>query len=261
VTTNVALVPRAGKTTLDVIVHDAPEVACDEFELVLVGVVAGDCRVVLVVEELEAEAPEEVVAPPVATDEVDPPEIELPAAVARPVVPLPAVLEVLTVVAVVAVVACWGSAASAANNPTPATEPAATHPVALRLRRNQVLRNEGVVMGPSKAGLSQCPLSVPSMPRYRFLSARWERTTGGAGAQTNLEERGRPFAYTLHQSSASHGVQRTAGLSLTQVVRQPPGGDRTAKFPEAPPGRGRPLRRPARCSTPNRGGWAPCEAP
>jgi hypothetical protein len=119
-------------------------VACDAVELVLVGVVAGDCSVVFVVEELEDE-PEDVVDEPAAIDDAD---AEVLLAAAR--VPLAVVAAV--VATVVAVRAWWGSAARAANRPTPATEPTATHPVAFRLRRNQALRSEGVVMGPVRAG-------------------------------------------------------------------------------------------------------------
>ena len=140
--------------------------ACDAVELVLVGVIAGDCRVVLVVEELEDE-PEDVVDEPVAADDAD---LEVLLAAARVLLAV-----VAPVVATVVAVRAWcGSAARAANRPTPATEPTATHPVAFRLRRNQALRSEGVVMGPSKTGFAQGQLSAPSAPRYKFLSARWE---------------------------------------------------------------------------------------
>jgi hypothetical protein len=158
-------------------------VACDAVELVLVGVVAGDCRVVLVVEELEDE-PEDVVDEPVATDDADP---EVPLAAA------PVLLAVVAavVVTVVAVRAWCGSAARAANRPTPATEPTATHPVAFRLRRNQALRSEGVVMGLSKTGFAQGQLSTPSTPRYKFLSARWDRCAPGGRSPGRAAGRGR----------------------------------------------------------------------
>jgi hypothetical protein len=102
---------------------------------------------------------------------------------------------VAPVVATVVTVRAWcGSAARAANRPTPATEPTATHPVAFRLRRNQALRSEGVVMGPSKTGFAQGQLSAPSTPRYKFLSARWEPLCprGAVAGRAAGRGRGRP---------------------------------------------------------------------
>jgi hypothetical protein len=88
-------------------------------DVLVVGVVAGDERVVVVVVAVVTKvlADFAVVDEPAVTAEV--------AAVAR---------------------LWWGSAARTANSPTPASDPAATQLVVVRLRRNQVSLAEGVVM-------------------------------------------------------------------------------------------------------------------
>jgi hypothetical protein len=118
--------------------QDAPEVAWAELAVLVVGVVAGDSSVVVVVEaaldaDCEEEAAVEVVAEeaPVEVVAEDPVE-DVPVAAVVP--------EAL---------AWWGWAASAANRPRPATEPAASQPVVVRLRRSQRSRMAGVVMQPS----------------------------------------------------------------------------------------------------------------
>jgi hypothetical protein len=158
--------------------QDAPEVACVDVELLLVGVVVGDCRVVLVVEEPavvdEPEAPDDVESPEdeeAPEEEAVPEEDELEEV--PPVVALVDEPLVLLAALVAVVVLAWcGWAASAANRPTPASEPAATQPVALRVRRNEASRREGVVMTTSRPAVPQRRLSVPATPRYKLLRAR-----------------------------------------------------------------------------------------
>jgi hypothetical protein len=87
---------------------------------VLVGVVVGDCRVVLLVDFDADEVEDELV------------EDEL----------VEAVVELVSE----AVAVCEGWAARAVKRPTPARDPAATSPVAVRVRRNQASRREGVGM-------------------------------------------------------------------------------------------------------------------
>jgi hypothetical protein len=128
-------------------------VACVEVELLVVGVVVGDWRVVPAdADELDAVAVE-VVAVDAVVEEV----LE-----ASPVVP-----EVAA-----AVLAWWGVAARTEKSPTPASDPAATQPVVFRLRRSQLSRKEGVVMSGSTTARPQSPLSVASTPRYKFLGVR-----------------------------------------------------------------------------------------
>jgi hypothetical protein len=115
--------------------QDAPEVAWAEPLLLAVGVVTGDCSVVVVVEAaLEADADEEA-APEVVADET--PVVVVADETVEDVPPAAVVPEAL---------AWWGCAASAANSPMPATEPAASQPVAVRLRRSLRSRREGVVI-------------------------------------------------------------------------------------------------------------------
>jgi hypothetical protein len=153
--------------------QDAPDVAWADVELLVVGVVEGDCRVELVVDELD------VVDEPDVADDVEPPETVEVTVVAPPLLLLVVALacEALLLPAEVAVdVAWWGWAAKAANRPTPPSEPAATQAVARRLRRSHVSRREGVVMTPSKSASPQSRLSARSAPRYKLLGASWERT-------------------------------------------------------------------------------------
>jgi hypothetical protein len=105
-------------------------------EVLVVGVVVGDCSVVLV-----EEAAAEFVAGAAAV------VADVPAADVR----------------------LLGCAARPANSPTPASDPAATQPVVRLVRRSQVSRSEGVVMPPSNAVLPQSPLRAASVPRYNWL--------------------------------------------------------------------------------------------
>lgn len=124
------------------IVYDPPDVAW-ALDVLVVGVVVGDARVVLVVEVEEAGVAAAVLALVV-------PASELPLAEADVEVGL-AALEVPPE-RVAVTVARWGWAAKVANTPTPASEPAATTPVTARLRRRRVSRRERVVMPQIWAG-------------------------------------------------------------------------------------------------------------
>ncbi len=100
-----------------------------------VGVVVGDCSVVLVVDdELDDEPATGEVVAVVAVDA----ESEAALVVETPAVDEPDAVEAVW----------WGWAARAANTPTPASDPAATMPVTARLRRSRMSRRERVVMYP-----------------------------------------------------------------------------------------------------------------
>jgi hypothetical protein len=144
-------------------------------ELLVVGVVAGDWSEVLAEERVvdEASPVEEVLEPDareVKAPEPFVPGVEVPEV--KAVLVDPEVVDVCAVVDVEAAWLVWAWAARAAKSPTPASDPAATQPVAVRVRRSQASRREGVVMAPSKAATPQSHLSAASMARYRLLWAR-----------------------------------------------------------------------------------------
>jgi hypothetical protein len=130
--------------------HEPPDVAWLVVDALVVGVVVGDESVVLVVPDAAAET------------------VVLAVLDAAAVVAVEAAV-VGDAVALVALVVAALVAARAANNPTPATDAAATAPVTARLRRNQASRREGDVMSPIYLHKPQNDLSVCSVFRHKFL--------------------------------------------------------------------------------------------